>query len=185
MRPGFGRGRTCWVLAVWLLACAPHDAAAGAGAAPRVHIARVQPNQLREVSASTRADAVMKVKPAPNTQLLWHHDGAAARRLARVEGRLLVTYVHAQWAVPAVRMQRDSWSDPLLKRALAGAVLLWLDVTAADGIEQATINGLGAVPVPLVIVRGATGSVRAEGELSRAELRDFLLDARRRLQPTK
>lgn len=76
---------------------------------------------------------------------------------ARATGRPLMFDFYADWCVSCKEMEKYTFTDPDVQRALAGFVLLKADVTANDELDQALMQRFGIIGPPgtLFFVDGA------------------------------
>ncbi len=82
---------------------------------------------------------------------------AAARRAQQP----LMLDFYADWCVSCKEMERYTFSDPAVVRALSGFVLLQADVTANDAQDQALMQGRFGIPgPPAILFFGADGAER-------------------------
>lgn len=77
--------------------------------------------------------------------------------LARADGRPVMLDFYADWCVDCKIMERRTFTDPGVRAALAGAVLLRADVTANDEIDQELLRQLGLFGPPAILFFGADG----------------------------
>jgi thiol:disulfide interchange protein DsbD len=81
--------------------------------------------------------------------------------LSRERHRPVMLDFYADWCFECKRMEKYTFSDPAVQRALSGVVLLQADVTANDEAHRALLKYLGLIGPP------ATLFYRADGEESR------------------
>ncbi len=80
---------------------------------------------------------------------------------ASAAGRPVMLDFYADWCVSCKEMERYTFSDPAVHRALGDAVLLQADVTADDAIDRALLQGHFGLPgPPAIIFYGADGRER-------------------------
>ncbi|MCC6208685.1 MAG: protein-disulfide reductase DsbD [Gammaproteobacteria bacterium] len=77
--------------------------------------------------------------------------------MARAGGRPVMLDFYADWCVDCKIMERRTFTDPGVRAALAGAVLLRADVTANDEIDQGLLKQLGLFGPPAILFFGADG----------------------------
>ncbi len=129
----------------------------------------LQESQLDEGGPLTAAPEPSGGKVRP---LTWESDLPAARKRAKRQDRLLLVWVHADWAVPSVHMKRELWTDAEVERALQPVVTVMIDVTAAEPQMDVRLDGLKVNIVPDVLVLRPNGSEvgRTNGMANRAQL---------------
>jgi len=76
---------------------------------------------------------------------------------AHAAGQPLLLDFYADWCVACKEMEKYTFPDPAVHAALTGFVLLKVDVTANDAIDQALMKRLGIIgpPATLYYVDGA------------------------------
>jgi thiol:disulfide interchange protein DsbD len=105
----------------------------------------------------------------------------AALAQARAEQRPALLDFYADWCVACKEMERYTFSDPAVRDALAGAVLLQADVTANSAADQALLARFGLFGPPTTLLFGADGTeltaARAVGYVPAAEYATLLRSA--------
>ncbi|HHH38697.1 MAG TPA: thiol:disulfide interchange protein, partial [Sedimenticola sp.] len=71
---------------------------------------------------------------------------------ARAAGRPVMLDFYADWCVSCKELERYTFSDPAVRRALQAFVLLRADVTANDATDQALLQGHFGLPGPPAII---------------------------------
>ncbi|HXH01495.1 MAG TPA: thioredoxin family protein, partial [Xanthomonadaceae bacterium] len=71
---------------------------------------------------------------------------------ATAAGRPLLLDFYADWCVSCKEMERYTFTDPAVQRAMDGFVLLKADVTANDATDQALMRRLGIIGPPATLV---------------------------------
>lgn len=84
-----------------------------------------------------------------------------ARDRARRQNLPLLVYVHADWSVPCVELERGAWRDPRVLAEARGFVPLRLDVTATDDDDELYAQRYGVRGVPEIIVVDPAGRTLA------------------------
>ena len=80
---------------------------------------------------------------------------------ASAKGQSVMLDFYADWCVSCKEMERYTFSDPGVVRALANTRLLQADVTDNDAIDQALLQGHFGLPgPPAIIFYGADGQER-------------------------
>jgi thiol:disulfide interchange protein DsbD len=130
----------------------PVVAVAGSSEPPSI----LAPPPATAIAAST--------KSAP-TAIAWLASEVDARRRAKARRVPLVVFLFATWAVPAVRMDRDTWTDPRILARSPGFVALRLDVSEADANAQAEADhfDLKTMPSTILLDDGGREIARLEG----------------------
>ncbi len=136
-------------------------------------------NQLDESPEPSTTSSTATSESGP---VAWEEDLAAARKRAKRESRLLLVWVHADWAVPSMRMKRELWSDAPVQRALQSVVTVMIDATGAGTDMDVRLDGLKVTRVPEVVVLGPDGTEL--GRTKGAATSDSLLKLLKSL-PTK
>jgi thiol:disulfide interchange protein DsbD len=80
--------------------------------------------------------------------------------LASASGKPVVLDFYADWCAECKRIERTTFSDPRVQRALSGAVLLRADVTANDGEDQALLQAYRLIGPPAILFFGRDGEER-------------------------
>jgi thiol:disulfide interchange protein DsbD len=78
------------------------------------------------------------------------------------DGRPVMLDFYADWCVSCKQMERDTFSDPAVQAALAGAVLLQADVTVYDDADKALLERFGLFGPPAILFFGRDGRERRE-----------------------
>jgi len=81
---------------------------------------------------------------------------------AATVGRPVMLDFYADWCVSCKEMERYTFTDPGVQKALAGAVLLKADVTANDEADQALLKRFGIFGPPTIAFWGPDGTERAQ-----------------------
>ncbi|HET9693637.1 MAG TPA: protein-disulfide reductase DsbD, partial [Steroidobacteraceae bacterium] len=102
------------------------------------------------------------------------HGGVAFKRIKSVQdferelaaaqaaGRPVMFDFYADWCVSCKEMEKYTFSDANVQRALADAVLLQADVTANDELDQALMQRFGILGPPSILFFGSDGAERPE-----------------------
>ena len=81
---------------------------------------------------------------------------------AAATGRPVMLDFYADWCVSCKEMERYTFTDPGVQKALAGALLLKADVTANDEADQALLKRFGIFGPPTIAFWGPDGTERAQ-----------------------
>jgi thioredoxin:protein disulfide reductase len=79
---------------------------------------------------------------------------------AAAEGRPAMLDFYADWCVACIEMEKYTFTDPGVRAALAGTVLLQADVTANDEADQQLLRRFGVFGPPTIIFFGPDGLER-------------------------
>ena len=88
---------------------------------------------------------------------------------AKSAGQPVMFDFYADWCVSCKEMEKFTFTDPRVKRALSGFVLLQADVTANDASDQALMKHFGIVAPPDTLFFGADGAERRDLQLTGPE----------------
>jgi thiol:disulfide interchange protein DsbD len=72
---------------------------------------------------------------------------------------------YADWCVECKRMEKYTFSDPAVQRALSGVTLLQADVTANDEEDKALLRHLGLIGPPATLFYAPDGKERRTDRL--------------------
>ena len=112
-------------------------------------------NPLKGLVAGPGAQAPLAFKPVKGL------DGLNAElEHAAASGRSVMLDFYADWCVSCKEMERYTFPDEAVRRALAGAVLLKADVTANDERDRALLSHFGLFGPPAILFFGADGRER-------------------------
>ena len=111
---------------------------------------------LRGLGAGPGAQAPMAFKPVKGLDGL----NAELERAAAVGSSVMLDF-YADWCVSCKEMERYTFPDPAVGRALAGTVLLKADVTANDEQDRALLARFGLFGPPAILFFGADGRERS------------------------
>lgn len=140
--------------------------ACGGGSAEAVPVVAVEGSsdgpRIVEPSGTTASAPVDAHVP---TKITWLTSEDDARARAKARELPLVVFLFADWAVPAVKMDRDTWTDPRILKRARGFVALRLDVTDTDANAQAQADHFDLRTMPSTILLDDHGAeiVRLEG----------------------
>lgn len=88
-----------------------------------------------------------------------------ALQKARADGKTALLDFYADWCVSCKEMERDTFSDPAVQKALQQSVLLRADVTANDEQDQALLKRFGIFGPPSILFFGPDGEERSRYRL--------------------
>ena len=99
----------------------------------------------------------LEFRPVKGIDGLSAELGAAAAR-----GQAVMVDYYADWCVSCKEMERFTFSDPAVQRALANVLLLQTDVTANDAADRALLAEYGLFGPPAIQFFGPDGRERRE-----------------------
>lgn len=125
---------------------------------------------------TSSASAAAAPTPSAPTHIDWLSSEEDARKKAKARKLPLVVFLFASWAVPAARMQRETWTDPRITVRSSDFVWLWLDVTDADANAQAMADHFDPTTMPSTILLDDLGHEigRADGFAGPDEILELL-----------
>jgi thiol:disulfide interchange protein DsbD len=106
-------------------------------------------------SATDAVPARLVFKPIKSIADL---DAAIAK--AKISGKTVVVNFTALWDTGSRTMANETFSDPRVRKALAGVMLLQADVTENDDDDQALLKRFGIFGPPCIMFIGADGVER-------------------------
>lgn len=95
--------------------------------------------------------------PEKPTRLTWQTSLETARALAKKRRLPLVVFLIAEWTVPAVKMERTTWTDPEIVALADRFIALRVDLTDDGPNAQATADHFDVLMLPTVVVLDADG----------------------------
>jgi len=106
---------------------------------------------------------------------------------ARTQGRPVMFDFYADWCVSCKEMEHYTFSDPAVRAALAGAMLLQADVTANDADDQALLSRFEIFGPPTIAFFDAAGrelrAFRVVGYMPAAEFAGHVSEAFSGIEP--
>ena len=87
------------------------------------------------------------------------------RAVRAAGGRPVMLDFYADWCASCKELERYTFTDPGVRAALAGMVILQADVTANDEIDQVLLKRFGIVGPPAILFFGPDGRERREYRL--------------------
>jgi thiol:disulfide interchange protein DsbD len=108
------------------------------------------------VTPSGTTTTAPQAAPVP-TSIAWLGSEVEARNRAKARRLPLVVFLFAAWAVPAVRMDRETWTDPRILQRSRGFVALRLDVTDTEANAQAQADHFDLRTMPSTILLDDAG----------------------------
>jgi thiol:disulfide interchange protein DsbD len=123
--------------------------------------------------------ALLLSEHALPASIRWRTDEAAARAEALRSGRALLIDARADWCAGCKLLDRNTWSDPAVRNEVQERfVPLRLDLSQADGPDEARLRALGVEALPAVLVCAPRGcdrdSPRSVGYVGPGEMLVFL-----------
>lgn len=108
----------------------------------------------------------------------------AAIAAAQAAGKPAMLDFYADWCVSCQELERYTFSDPEVQKALANAVLLQTDVTANDDQDQALMRRFGLFGPPTILFFGPDGSEHANYRVvGYMKSREFIAHSAKALAP--
>lgn len=108
----------------------------------------------------------------------------AAIAAAKAAGKPAMLDFYADWCVSCQELERYTFSDPAVQKALANTVLLQSDVTANDDQDQALMKRFGLFGPPTILFFGPDGSERTNYRIvGYMKSPEFLAHSARALAP--
>ncbi len=77
---------------------------------------------------------------------------------AKSQGKTVMLDFYADWCVYCIQMERDTFPDPQVQKAMSQMVLLQADVTDNDAADQALQKHIGIPAPPAMIFWGSDGN---------------------------
>ena len=94
---------------------------------------------------------------------------------AAARGQVVMLDYYADWCVSCKEMERFTFSDPAVRTALSGVLLLQTDVTANDALDEALLAEFGLFGPPAILFFGPDGrelpELRVVGFMNAGEFR--------------
>jgi thiol:disulfide interchange protein DsbD len=115
-------------------------------------------NPLPQFSSATSGTA-SESKSTAIFQIVRGRSGFKSA-LTEAAGRPVMLDLYADWCVECKRLERETFTDSTVQKALQGAVLLRADVTANDAIDQALLKDLGLYGPPAILFFDGEGRER-------------------------
>jgi thiol:disulfide interchange protein DsbD len=108
----------------------------------------------------TTGSAIARTEALPFRKIKSPADVERELAAAKVAGKPAMLDFYADWCVSCKEMERDTFAQPEVQRALADFVLLQADVTANDDVDQALMKNFHIVGPPDTLFYGADGNAR-------------------------
>lgn len=148
---GFGLRALAWVAALLL----------GVAGAAQVFGALAGGHDPLQPLAGLRGGAAAQSAELPFRKIKSNEDLDREIAAAQAAGLPLMLDFYADWCVACKEMEKYTFPEPAVHRALDGFVLLKADVTANDEVDQALMKRLGVIGPPMTIYY-AHGAERRE-----------------------
>ena len=84
---------------------------------------------------------------------------------ARSAGKPVMLDFYADWCVSCKELEHNTFPDPAVRQAVAGAMLLQADVTANSAADKALLKRFGLIGPPAIIFFGKDGEERRASRL--------------------
>jgi thiol:disulfide interchange protein DsbD len=118
---------------------------------------------LRGLSAAAPASQAPKTEAFKRVMSLEELDRGLAA--AKSQGRWALVDFYADWCTSCKEMERYTFGDPAVQAAMAGMVLLQVDVTGNDDREQALLKRYQLIGPPATLFFGPDGVERQNHRL--------------------
>ncbi|QQQ00481.1 protein-disulfide reductase DsbD [Lysobacter enzymogenes] len=148
---GFGLRALAWVAALLL----------GVAGAAQLFGALAGGHDPLQPLAGLRGGAAAHAAELPFRKIKSNEDLDREIAAAQAAGKPLMLDFYADWCVACKEMEKYTFPEPAVHRALDGFVLLKADVTANDEVDQALMKRLGVIGPPMTIYY-AHGAERRE-----------------------
>ena len=103
---------------------------------------------------------------------------------AKASGKPVMLDFYADWCVSCKEMEHNTFTDPAVQQAVAGAVLLQADVTRNSAEDKALLKRFDLIGPPAILFFGSDGSERKASRLVGYKPADaFAPHAKQALQP--
>jgi len=115
---------------------------------------------LRGIAAASASGEGAAADRLPFTRIKSVADLEARVAQAKAAGKPVILDFYADWCIACKELERFTFSDPQVRRTLAGAELLQADVTANDAVDQALLKAYGLIGPPAILFFGPDGVER-------------------------
>jgi len=99
-----------------------------------------------------------KAESAPLTRIKTSADLDAQLARAVAAGQPVMLDFYADWCVSCKELEKYTFPDPAVRKALASAITLQADVTAMDADDQTLMKRFGIIGPPTIVFFSATGT---------------------------
>lgn len=99
-----------------------------------------------------------KAESSPLTRIKTSADLDAQLARAVAAGQPVMLDFYADWCVSCKELEKYTFPDPAVRKALASAITLQADVTAMDADDQALMKRFGIIGPPTIVFFSATGT---------------------------
>ncbi len=124
---------------------------------------------LRGIGFGTSTTATAEHTALPFQRVKSIDDVQRQLAAAKTAGKPAMLDFYADWCVSCKEMEKFTFTDPAVQRALSGFVLLQADVTANDAPDQALMKHFNIVAPPDTLFFSTDGSERPEFQLTGPE----------------
>jgi len=106
----------------------------------------------------TVAGSDSKTESSPLTRIKTSADLDAQLARAVAAGQPVMLDFYADWCVSCKELEKYTFPDPAVRKALTSAIALQADVTAMDADDQALMKRFGIIGPPTIVFFSATGT---------------------------
>lgn len=103
------------------------------------------------LTPATSSTAEAASRPIPD-RIAWLASEEEARAKSKARRLPLLVFLFATWAVPASKMERETWTDARIRLRSSDFVALRLDVSEADSNAQAQADHFDPTAMPSTIL---------------------------------
>ena len=153
-----GSKRSATVAVVVCVAAAACSAGDGGSAEPLVPTVELPAAASAIEQPVASAEAIEGKRPVADVgAITWHPSLERGLELAARDRRALLIFVHADWSVASVRVEREAFADERVRRATRAFVAVRLDVTETSAENEQRSARLGVDRLPSVLLLDSRG----------------------------